>query len=85
MFAYLLVLLVMITFNISVQETLAQVNSGLIPIVALKPLIQEFPVPSGSQPHDVAPAKNGSVPRMANKIMTFTNEGERNTNPMLQK
>jgi virginiamycin B lyase len=26
-----------------------------------KSLIQEFPVPSGSQPHDVAPAKNGSV------------------------
>ncbi|MGB8159716.1 MAG: hypothetical protein WCE93_06170, partial [Nitrososphaeraceae archaeon] len=23
--------------------------------------IQEFPVPSGSHPHDVAPAKNGSV------------------------
>ena len=61
MFAYLLVLLVMITFTISVQETLAQVNSGLIPIVASKPSIQEFPVPSGSQPHDVAPAKNGSV------------------------
>ena len=61
MFAYLLVLLVMITFTISVQETLAQVNSGLIPIVASKPLIQEFPVLSGSHPHDVAPAKNGSV------------------------
>lgn len=61
MFAYLLVLLVMITFTISVQETLAQVNSGLIPIVASKLFIQEFPVPSGSQPHDVAPAKNGSV------------------------
>lgn len=56
MFAYLLVLLVMITFTISVRETLAQVNSGLIPIVALKPLIQEFPFPSGSQPHDVSPA-----------------------------
>jgi len=51
----------MITFTISVQETLAQVNSGLIPIVDSKPLIQEFPVPSGSQPHDVAPANNGSV------------------------
>ena len=61
MFAYLLVLLVMIIFTISVQEILAQVNSGLIPIVTSKPLIQEFPVPSGSHPHDVAPAKNGSV------------------------
>ncbi|MGC2431992.1 MAG: hypothetical protein WA393_13220, partial [Nitrososphaeraceae archaeon] len=61
MFAHLLVLLVVLTFTISVQETLAQVNSGLIPIVASKPLIQEFPVPSGSYPHDVAPAKNGSV------------------------
>ena len=60
-FAYRLVLLVMIIFTISVQETLAQVNSGLIPIVTSKPLIQEFPVPSGSHPHDVVPAKNGSV------------------------
>lgn len=60
-FTYLLVLLVMITFPISVQESLAQINSGLIPIVTSKPLIQEFPVPSGSHPHDVAPAKNGSV------------------------
>lgn len=60
-YTYLLVLLVMIIFTISVQEILAQVNSGLIPIVTSKPLIQEFPVPSGSHPHDVAPAKNGSV------------------------
>ena len=62
-FTYLLVLLVMITFTftISVQETLAQVNSGLIPIIDSKPLIQEFPVPPDSHPHDVAPAKNGSV------------------------
>ena len=51
----------MVTFTISVQQTLAQVQSGLIPIIASKPLIQEFSVPSGSQPHDVAPAKNGSV------------------------
>ena len=51
----------MVTFTISVHQTLAQVQSGLIPIIASKPLIQEFPVPSGSQPHDVAPAKNGSV------------------------
>ena len=39
------------------QQTLAQVH----PIIVSKPLIQEFSVPSGSQPHDVAPAKNGSV------------------------
>ena len=51
----------MVTFTLSVQQTLAQVQSGLIPIIVSKPLIQEFPVPSGSQPHDVAPAKNGSV------------------------
>jgi len=61
MFAYLLVLLFTVTFTISVQQTLAQVHSGLIPIIVSKPLIQEFPVPSGSQPHDVAPAKNGSI------------------------
>ena len=61
MFAYLLVLLVMVTFIISVQQALAQVHSGLIPIIASKPLIQEYPVPSGSQPHDVAPAKNASI------------------------
>ena len=51
----------MVTFTLSVQQTLAQVQSGLIPIIVSKPLIQEFSVPSGSQPHDVAPAKNGSV------------------------
>ena len=61
MFAYLLILLIMVTFTLSVQQTLAQVQSGQIPIIASKPLIQELPVPSGSQPHDVAPAKNGSV------------------------
>ena len=51
----------MVTFTLSVQQTLAQVQSGLISINVSKPLIQEFPVPPGSQPHDVAPAKNGSV------------------------
>jgi len=51
----------MINFTLSVEQTLAQVQSGQIPIIASKPLIQELPVPSGSQPHDVAPAKNGSV------------------------
>jgi virginiamycin B lyase len=61
MFAYLLIFLIMVTFTLSVQQTLAQVQSGLISINVSKPLIQEFPVPSGSQPHDVAPAKNGSV------------------------
>ena len=61
MFAYLLVLLFTVTFTISVQQTLAQVQSGVIPIIVSKPLIQEFSVPSGSQPHDVAPIKNGSV------------------------
>jgi virginiamycin B lyase len=61
MFGYLLVILVMVTFTLSFQQTLAQVHSGLVPIIASKALIQEFPVPSGSQPHDVAPAKNGSV------------------------
>jgi virginiamycin B lyase len=61
MFAYLLIFLFTITFVILGQQTLAQVHSGVIPIIASKPLIQEFPVPSGSQPHDVAPAKNASV------------------------
>lgn len=61
MFAYLLVFLFMVTFTIAVHQTLAEVHSGLIPIIVSKPLIQEFSVPSGSQPHDVAPAKNGSV------------------------
>ena len=51
----------MVTFTLSVQQSLAQVQSGLISINVSKPLIQEFSVPSGSQPHDVAPAKNGSV------------------------
>jgi virginiamycin B lyase len=57
MFAYVLILLITVTFTSSIQQTLAQVHPGLIP----KSLIQEFPVPSGSQPHDVAPAKNGSI------------------------
>ena len=57
MFVYLLFLLFTITFVILGQQTLAQVR----PIIVSKPLIQEFPVPSGSHPHDVAPAKNGSV------------------------
>jgi len=51
----------MVIFTLSVQQTLAQIQSGLISINVSKPLIQEFSVPSGSQPHDVAPAKNGSV------------------------
>ena len=61
MFAYLLILLIALTFMIPSQLTLAQYQSGFIPINASKPLLREFPVPSGSQPHDVAPAKNGSV------------------------
>ena len=58
MFAYLLVLLFTVTFPISVQQTLAQVHSGLIPIIVSKPLIQEFPIPSGSHPHDVSGCSN---------------------------
>jgi virginiamycin B lyase len=62
MFAYLAILLIYPAFVILSQQTLlAQFQSGLIPIIASKPLIQEFAVPAGSQPHDVAPSKNGSV------------------------
>lgn len=62
MFAYLIILLIIPAFVISSQQTLsAQFHSGLFPIIASKPLIQEFAVPTGSQPHDVAPSKNGSV------------------------
>lgn len=54
MLVHLLVLLVVVTFTITIQQTLlAQVGSD--------PVVQEFEVPSGSHPHDVAPAKNGSV------------------------
>ena len=61
MFAYL-ILLIFSAFVIPSQQTLlAQYQSELIPIIASKPLIQEFAVPTGSQPHDVAPSKNGSV------------------------
>ncbi len=57
MFAYLIILLIYPAFVILSQQTLlAQFQSGLIPIIASKPLIQEFAVPTGSQPHDVAPA-----------------------------
>jgi virginiamycin B lyase len=62
MFVYLLILLIALTFVIPGQQTLlAQFHSVITQIIASKPLIQEFVVPSGSQPHDVAPAKNGSV------------------------
>ena len=61
MFAYLLIFLIALTFVIPSQQTLAQYQSGFIPIIATKPSLREFSVPSGSQPHDVAPAKNGSV------------------------
>jgi virginiamycin B lyase len=62
MFAYLIILLIFPAFVIPNQQTLlAQYQSELIPIIASKPLIQEFAVPTGSQPHDVAPLKNGSV------------------------
>ena len=61
MFAYL-ILIIFSAFVIPSQQTLlAQYQSELIPIIASKPLIQEFAVPTGSQPHDVAPSKNGSV------------------------
>jgi virginiamycin B lyase len=54
MLVRLLALLVVVTFTLVFQQTLfAQIGS--------KPVVQEFPVPSGSHPHDVAPAKNGSV------------------------
>jgi virginiamycin B lyase len=43
------------------QALFAQVDSGLTPAITTKSVLKEFPVPSGSQPHDVAPAKNGSV------------------------
>jgi virginiamycin B lyase len=62
MSAYLIILLIFPAFVIPNQQTLlAQYQSELIPIIASKPLIQEFAVPTGSQPHDVAPSKNGSV------------------------
>jgi virginiamycin B lyase len=62
MFAYLIILLIFPAFVIPSQQTLlAQFHTGLIPIIASNPLIQEFAVPTGSQPHDVAPSKNGSV------------------------
>jgi virginiamycin B lyase len=31
------------------------------PAYAVEPIIKEFPVPKGSQPHDVAPARDGGV------------------------
>lgn len=64
MFACMLVLLLFpaVTFAISVQENLAQVQT-IPPIITFKSnsFIQEFPVELGSHPHDVAPAMNGSV------------------------
>ncbi len=62
MFAYLSIIVVSATLVVSGQQTLlARFHPGKISIIASKPLIQEFKVPSGSQPHDVSPAENGSV------------------------
>lgn len=63
MFMYLLVLLLAVSFTVSLipQTLVAQVEPGLTPAVIIKSMMQEFSVPSGSQPHDVAPAKNGSI------------------------
>ena len=56
-------LLLVVCFTIPLaQETLfEQIVSGSTPAVATKSGLQEFPVPPGSHPHDVAPAKNGSI------------------------
>ena len=40
------------------QLTLAQYQLRIYPINASKPLLRELPSSIGSQPHDVAPAKN---------------------------
>lgn len=58
-------MLILITITIltvpTQQAVLAQVNSSLNDTVVSKSVMQEFSVPVGSRPHDVAPAKNGTV------------------------
>jgi virginiamycin B lyase len=60
---YLLILPVVVSFIIVLasQILLGQVLSGSTPALTTRTVLQEFSVPSGSQPHDVAPAHNGSV------------------------
>jgi len=58
-------LLILITITIltvpTQQAVQAQVNSSLNDIIVSKSGMQEFSVPFGSRPHDVAPGKNGTV------------------------
>lgn len=48
-------------FLVSMFVFLVFQNFVFAPQSETNPLIKEFPVPPGSHPHDVAPAKNGSV------------------------
>lgn len=43
------------------QPILAQVKQTLSPNNSSNPILQEFLVPAGSRPHDVAPAPDGTV------------------------
>src|SRR5919204_5125020 len=43
------------------QPILAQVKQTLSPNNSSNPILQEFLVPRGSRPHDVAPAPDGSI------------------------
>jgi virginiamycin B lyase len=63
MFVYLLIPFLVFSFTIPlVSQTLfAQVDSGLTPAVTTNSMVEEYSVPSGSQPHDVAPAQYDSV------------------------
>lgn len=40
---------------------MAAALAGAAPAYAADPVIKEFPVPKGSHPHDVAPARDGGV------------------------
>jgi virginiamycin B lyase len=59
----LIVILITLLTVLSQQALLAQVNSSptRVDSSTSKPAMQEFLVPVGSRPHDVAPGKNGTV------------------------
>jgi virginiamycin B lyase len=57
----LILIIITILIMLPLQTLFAQVNSSLIDTSSSNSAMQEFSVPVGSRPHDVAPGKNGSV------------------------
>ena len=62
MWQLLLILITITILTVPTQQAVqAQVNSSLNDTIVSKSVMQEFSVPVGSRPHDVAAGKNGTV------------------------